>query len=72
MGFPGGPAVKNAFAKQETRVWPLGQKEPLEKEMVPPSSILAGKFHGQSSLEGYSPWGWTTVRHDLATKQQRQ
>ena len=25
--------------------------------MAPPSSILAWKFHGQRSLEGYSPWG---------------
>ena len=25
--------------------------------MATHSSILAGEFHGQRSLEGYSPWG---------------
>ena len=37
-----------------------------------PSSILAWKSRGQRSLVGYSPWGCKRVRHDLATKQQRQ
>ena len=27
----------------------------LEEEMATHSSILAGEFHGQRSLEGYSP-----------------
>ena len=31
--------------------------------------FLPGKFHGQRSLVGYSPWG-LRVKHDLATKQQ--
>ena len=39
--FPGAPAVKNTPAKQETRVRPLGQKDPLEEEMATHSSILA-------------------------------
>ena len=25
--------------------------------MATHSSILAGEFHGQRTLEGYSPWG---------------
>ena len=29
----------------------------LEKGMAIPTSILAWEFHGQKSLEGYSPWG---------------
>ena len=29
----------------------------LEEEMATHSSILAGEFHGQRSLAGYSPWG---------------
>ena len=33
------------------------RKIPLEKKMATYSSILAGKFHGQRSLMGYSPWG---------------
>ena len=33
----------------------LGWEDPLEEEVAPHSSILAGKSHGQRSLEGYSP-----------------
>ena len=40
-GFPGGSVVKNPPAKEETQVWPLGQEDPLEKEMVTHSGILA-------------------------------
>ena len=49
--------VKNLPAIQETQVRSLGQEDPLEKEMATHSSILLGKFHGQRSLVGYSPWG---------------
>ena len=35
-------------------VQPLGQEDHLEKEMAIHSSI--GKFHGQRSLAGYTPW----------------
>ena len=33
--------VKNLLAMQETRVWSLGQEDPLEKGMATHSSILA-------------------------------
>ena len=33
--------------------------------------LLPGKFHGQRSLVGYSPWGCKRVRHSLETKQQQ-
>ena len=49
--------VKNLPAMQETQVLSLGQEDPLEKGMATLSSILAGEFHGQRSLVGYSPWG---------------
>ena len=42
---------------QETWVQSLGQDDPLEKEMATHSSILAGEFHGQKSLAGYSSGG---------------
>ena len=48
--------VKNLPAMQEIQVWFLGQEDALEKEMATHSSILAGEFHGQRSLAGYSPW----------------
>ena len=41
MGFPGGSVVKNRPFKQEMWVQPLGQEEPLVKEMATHSSILA-------------------------------
>ena len=41
---------------QETQVPSLHQEDPLEKETVTHSDILAWKTHGQS-LAGYSPWG---------------
>ena len=52
--------VKNLSAMQETQekhVRSLGQEDPLEVKMATHSSILAGKFHEQRSLVGYSPWG---------------
>ena len=49
--------VKNLHAIQETRVWSLGQEDPLEKEMETHSSTLPGEFHGQRSLVSYNPWG---------------
>ena len=55
---------------QEMQVWSLAEENPLEMEMTTHFSILAGKFHGQRSLAGYSPrigyssigsqsWDWT-------------
>ena len=41
MGFPGGSAVKNLPAVQETQVQSLGWEDLLEKEMATHSSILA-------------------------------
>ena len=49
--------VKRLPAMQETRVWSLGQEDPLEKEWQPTPVLLAGKSHGQRSMVGYSPWG---------------
>ena len=49
--------VKNLLAMQETRVQSLGQEDPLKKEWLPILVFLPGKFHGQRSLSGYSPWG---------------
>ena len=61
LGFPGGSAVKNLPAIQETlemRVWSLGQEDPLEEEVAAYFSVLPGKSHGQRT-------GWATV-HGVA------
>ena len=44
MGFPGGSVVKNLPEMQETQVQPLGQEDPLEKEMATHSSIFVKKI----------------------------
>ena len=44
--------VKNLPAMQETWIWPLGCKDPLEKGKATHSSILDWRIHGL-----YSPWG---------------
>ena len=49
--------VQHLSTMRETRVWSLGQEDPLEKEIATHSSILAWKIHGLRSLVGYSPWG---------------
>ena len=49
--------IKNLPAIQETWVRSLAREDPLEKGMAIHASTLPGKFHGQRSLAGYSPWG---------------
>jgi len=48
--------VKSLPEVWETQVRPLGQKDPLEKEMATHSSILAWKIPWMRNLVGYSPW----------------
>ena len=46
-GFPGGSVVKNLPVMQETqetRVWSLGQQDPLKEGMATHSSILAWRI----------------------------
>ena len=56
LGFPGGSAVKNLPAMQETWVGFLGWKDPLEEGMATHSSILAWRIpwteesHGPQSM----------------------
>ena len=49
--------VKNPPAMQETRVQSLGQEDPLEKEMMTHSSILAWRIPWIEKPVGYGPWG---------------
>jgi len=41
------------------------------RKWQPTPIFLCGKFHGQKSLEGYSPWGHKRVGHNLTTQQQQ-
>ena len=49
---------------KETRVQPLGQEDPLEKEMATHSSILAWKIPWTEDPGGLQSMGSQRVRHD--------
>ena len=42
---------------QETQVWSLGEKDPLEKKIASTPEFLPGEFHGQRNQAGSNPWG---------------
>ena len=42
---------------QETRVQPLGQEDPLEKEMATHSSNFTWEIPWTEESAGYRPWG---------------
>ena len=56
---------------QETRVQPLGQEDPLEREMATHSSILAWEIPWREEPGGLQFVESQRVRHSLATKQQQ-
>ena len=61
-GFPGGAALKNLPAMQETQeMWDgsLGQENPLEKEMTTHSSILAWRIPWTGEPDGLKSMGVT-------------
>jgi len=64
MAFPGGLAVNNLPAVQETWVQPLGQEDPLEEDMATHSSIPAWRI-----LRTEQPTGLHRAGHDWATEQ---
>ena len=72
LGFSGSTEVKNLPTVQGIWAHPLGQEDPLEKEMATIPVFSPRKSHGQRSLAGYSSWGCKRVRHDFMTIQQQQ
>ena len=65
------PKVKNPPVmeeSQDTLVWSLGQKEPLENEMPAHSSIRAWKFPWTEEPDGLQSIGLQRVRHDEVTE----
>ena len=61
--FPGGSAVKNLPAMQETWVPSLGWEDPLGKEMGTHSSILAWKIPWTEKPGGLQSMGSQRVGH---------
>ena len=56
--------VKNLPAMQETLVRFLGQEDPLEKEIMTHSSILAWRIPWTEEPGGLQSMGLQRVRHD--------
>ena len=59
--------VKRLPAVQETWVQSLGQEDPLEKEMVTHSSILAWRIPWMEEPGELQSSGSQRIRHDRAT-----
>ena len=57
MRFPGGSDGKDSASNAVDGVPSLGQEDPWRREWPPTPVFFPGEFHGQRSLEGYSPWG---------------
>jgi len=49
--------IKNLPAVLDTQFYPWVGKIPWRKGWLATPVILFGRFHGQRSLAGYSPWG---------------
>ena len=56
--------VKNPPAVQQMQVQPLGQEDPLEKELAAHSSILAWEIPRTEDPGGLPSMGSQRVRHD--------
>ena len=72
-GFPGGSAVKNPLAMQETHetyVQFLGQEDPLEKGMATHSSLLAWRIPWTEEPGGLWSIGSQRVGLNLAQTQE--
>ena len=62
--FPVAQTVKNLLAVQETRVWSLGQEDPLEKGMAIQCSILAWRIPWTEEPGRLQSMGSQRVGHD--------
>ena len=56
---------------QEMQIQPLGQEAAVFSKRHPTPVFLLGKFHGQRSLEGNSPWGCKEVDMTVTEHTQR-
>ena len=63
--------VKNLPAMQETRVWCLGQQDPLEKEMATHSSIVTWRIPWTEESDGLQSMGLHRVWNDWGNKHAR-
>ena len=66
-GFPVAERLKHLPSMRETQVRSLGREDPLEKEMVTHSSILAWRIQWTEKPGGLQSTGWQRVRYNWAT-----
>ena len=64
-GFPRWHSGKNPPANARDAGLIPGSRRSPSRKLQPTPVFLPGRFHGQRSLAGYSPWGHR-VRHDWA------
>ena len=69
-GFPSSSMERNLHQCRKGGFYPRVIKILWNRKLQPTPVFLPGKFHGQMSLAGWSPWGCRRVRHDWVTKQQ--
>ena len=63
QGFPGGSDGKEfACSAGDLGSIPESGRCPGKGNWLPTPGFLPGKFHGQRSLAGCSPWGWKETR----------
>ena len=55
LDIPGG-SVASARDSGEASLIPESGRSPESRKWQPPPVFLPGKFHGQKTLAGYSPW----------------
>ena len=71
-GYPGGLAIKDPPANAcQFKRWgfdPMGQEDPLEKEMVTHSRIPTWEIPWTEEPSGLHSMGLQRVEHDLVTK----
>ena len=66
LDFPGGSDGKESMQCKRPGFDTWVKKIPWRRDQQPTPVFLPGEFHGQRSLEGYSPWGhreWDSLSH---------
>ena len=76
VSFPGGPSGKEPTCQcrrsKRPKFSPWVGKIPWRRAWKPTPVFLPGKFHGQRSLVGYSPWGHKESDTTKATEHKRR
>ena len=68
QGFPGGSDGEEfAYSAGDPGSIPESGRTLGKGNWLPTPVFLPGKFHGQRSLAGYSPWGRKRIGHDRET-----